>query len=94
MQRKVHSAEFKAKVALEALKEQKTINEIAVVFKVHPTQVSQWKKQALDELSQVFSQKRGRQAKQKEDLTLALYQEIGQLKFELDWVKKKMGILH
>jgi putative transposase len=94
MQRKVHSAEFKAKVALEALKEQKTINEIAVVFKVHPTQVSQWKKQALDELSQVFSQKRGRQAKQKEDLTWALYQEIGQLKFELDWVKKKMGILH
>ena len=93
MQRKVHSAEFKAKVVLEALKEQKTINEIAGVFKVHPTQVSQWKRQALAELSQLFSQKRGRQAKEQEELKMALYQEIGQLKFELDWVKKKMGIL-
>ena len=93
MQRKVHSAEFKAKVALEALKEQKTVNEIAGVFKVHPTQVSQWKRHALDELSQLFSQKRGRQVKEQEELKMALYQEIGQLKFELDWVKKKMGIL-
>jgi putative transposase len=89
MQRKVHGAEFKAKVVLEALKEQKTINEIAAVFKVHPTQVSQWKRQALDELSQLFSQKRGRQVKEQEELKMALYQEIGQLKFELDWVKKK-----
>jgi transposase-like protein len=93
MQRKVHSAEFKAKVALEALKEQKTVNEIAGVFKVHPTQVSQWKRHALDELSQLFSQKRGRQVKEQEELKMALYQEIGQLKFELDWVKKEMGIL-
>jgi transposase-like protein len=89
MPRKRHSAEVKAKVALEAIKGQKTANEIAAEYGVHPTQIAQWKKQVLDELPQVFSQRREKGEKAEEELRAALYQQIGQLKVELDWVKKK-----
>src|SRR5581483_6891092 len=87
MQRKRYSAEIKAKVALEAIKGQKTANEIAAEYGVHPTQIAQWKKQALDELPQLFSSQKGQQEKSDEALIAALYQEIGQLKVELDWLK-------
>ena len=90
-QRKRHSAEFKAKVALEALKGQKTINEIAAKFEVHPNQVTQWKKQMLEALPSIFSDRRLRDDKEREQLEAALYQQIGQLKVELDWLKKKVG---
>jgi putative transposase len=93
MQRKRYSAEIKAKVALEAIKGQKTANEIAAEYGVHPTQIAQWKKQALDELPQLFSSRQGPQGKSDEALMAALYQEIGQLKVELDWLKKKVGKL-
>lgn len=75
-------------MALEALKGIKTTNEIAAEYGVHPTQIAQWKKQALDELPQIFTSKRGEQKKSEEELTAALYQEIGQLKVQLDWLKK------
>ncbi len=88
--RKRYSAEIKAKVALEAIKGQKTANEIASEYGVHPTQIAQWKKQALDELPQLFAEARTRE-KTDEALIAALYQEIGQLKVELDWLKKKVG---
>lgn len=91
MQRKKYSAQFKAKVALEAVKGNKTINEIAGEFGVHPTQIQQWKKQLLEELPNIFSKKRANKAKETEELTAQLYQQIGQLKVELDWVKKKSG---
>jgi transposase-like protein len=94
MQRKHHSAEFKAKVALEALKGLQTINEIASTYGVHPTQVNQWKKQAVEELPGVFSSRRSQAHKAHEDLTATLYQQIGQLKVELDWLKKKSGFVH
>ncbi len=90
--RKRYSAEIKAKVALEAIKGQKTANEIASEYGVHPTQIAQWKKQALDELPQLFVGP-GNRAKTDEALIAALYQEIGQLKVELDWLKKKVGRL-
>ena len=90
MQRKKHSAEFKAKIALEAVKGLKTINEIAGESEVHPTQVTLWKKQLLDEMPSLFASNRGKQEKKEEDLTAALYQQIGQLKVELDWVKKNL----
>jgi len=90
MQRKRHSAELKAKVALEAIKGQKTVNEIASEYGVHPTQIAQWKKQALDELPDIFSQRRKIGAQEEEALQAALYQQIGQLKVELDWLKKKV----
>ncbi len=91
MQRKRYSAEIKAKVALEAIKGQKTANEIAAEYGVHPTQIAQWKKQALDELPRLFSSRQGQQEKSDEALIATLYQEIGQLKVELDWLKKKVG---
>lgn len=92
MQRKRYSSEFKAKVALEAIKEIKTINEIASETGVHPTQIAQWKKLALDKLPQVFSSRRSQEGKQQEELTASLYQQIEQLKVELDWIKKKLKL--
>ena len=93
MQRKQHSAEFKARVALEAIKGLTTVNEMATEHWVHPTQIHQWKKQALDELPGIFSSRRAKSQKEQEDLTASLYQQIGQLKVELDWLKKKSGLL-
>lgn len=87
-QRKRYSAELKAKVALEAIRGHKTANEIASAYGVHPTQIAQWKKQVLDELPHFFSTHQGQQEKADEALIAALYQEIGQLKVELDWLKK------
>ncbi len=92
MQRKQHSAEFKAKVAIEAIKGLKTVNELATKHGVHPTQIHQWKKHLLDELPSIFSSRRAQSQKEQEDLTASLYQQIGQLKVELDWLKKKSGI--
>ena len=93
MQRKKHSAEFKAKIALEAAKGLKTINEIASESEVHPSQVTLWKKQLLEEIPALFANNRGQKQKKDEDLTAMLYQQIGQLKVELDWVKKKSGLV-
>ena len=90
MQRKRHSAEVKAKVALEAIKGQKTVNEIASEYGVHPTQIAQWKKQALEELPEIFSHRRQKGAQEEEALKAALSQHIGQLKVELVLVEKKV----
>ncbi|HYT42109.1 MAG TPA: IS3 family transposase [Methylomirabilota bacterium] len=87
--RKRYSADLKAKVALEAIRGQKTTNEIASEYGVHPTQITQWKKQALEELPQIFSSRREKAEQAEEELKSTLYQEIGQLKVELDWLKKK-----
>ena len=86
--RKRHTPEFKAKIALEALRERRTINEIAGEAEVHPVQVSQWKKQAADGLSGLFGKTQSKEVAN-EALIARLYQEVGQLKVELDWVKKK-----
>lgn len=91
MQRKRYSAEFKAKVALEALREQKTANELASEFKVHVSQIADWKKTAIQQMPQVFTIGKGRADKEAEALQDALYRQIGQLKVELDWLKKKSG---
>jgi transposase-like protein len=93
MQRKTLSAEFKAKVALAALKGDKTINAIAGEHDVHPNQVMTWKKEALAGLVEVFSGKRGRKPRSSDGMDPeALYSQIGRLKVELDWLKKKSGI--
>lgn len=92
-QRKIYSADFKAKVALAAIKGHQTINEIASTYSVHPNQVAQWKKQALEAIPDSFSQHRAREARSDEELKSQLYQQIGQLKVELDWLKKKAGLL-
>jgi putative transposase len=93
MQRKRYSADLKAKIALEAIKGLKTINEIAGETGVHPTQITLWKKQALEALPEAFATKRGQRQKPQETLIAELYQQIGQLKVELDWLKKKSGVL-
>src|SRR5437762_14252317 len=91
-QRKRYSAELKAKVALEAIKCQKTTNEIASEYGVHPSQISQWKKQVLDELPQLCSKQekdREKAETETEAIIANLYQQIGQLKVEVDYLKKK-----
>jgi len=92
-QRKSYTTAFKVKVALEAIKGQRTINEIATHYGVHPTMVTQWKKQAIESLPDVFSRRRERDAQEEETLKAELYQQIGQLKVEIDWLKKKSGLL-
>ena len=79
---------FKAKVALAALKEDRTMAELASHFGVHGTQVGQWKKMAMEALPGVFSGKKGLGQNQ-EALLAELYKKIGQLEVEKDWLKKK-----
>src|SRR5450755_654177 len=89
VQRKRYSADLKTRVALEAIKGQKTANEIAAEYGIHPTQIAQWKKQALDGLPDLFSTRRSDQAQSEEALINTLYQQIGQLKVQVDWLEKK-----
>ena len=91
--RRLHSGEFKAKVAIAALKSDKTVNELASTFQVHPMQVSQWKKQAIEGLPELLTDRRRGRDKDGQELLDSLYQQIGQLKVELDWLKKKSGLL-
>lgn len=93
-QRKRHDAAIKAKVALEAIKGIRTVNEIASAFAIHPNLVTQWKRQAIEQLPEIFSNGRARTDAADEELRNQLYQQIGQLKCELDWLKKKSGLLH
>jgi transposase-like protein len=84
--------EFKAQVALEALQGERTLNEIASAYDLHPNQLAQWKKQLLDQVPQIFSDKRLKQNKQQEEREDRLYRQIGQLQVELNWLKKKSGL--
>ena len=88
MRRNLDSA-FKAKVALEAIKGEKTMAQISSQFGVHPNQVRQWRKHLLEELPAMFSDKRQKVDKEREELESELYKQIGQLKVELEWLKKK-----
>jgi transposase len=91
--RRVHAPAYKARVALEALKETKTIAEIASTYHVHTTQIVKWKKQALDILSQGFTTgKQKKREKDERELIQELYRQIGKLKVETDFLKKKMGL--
>ena len=89
--RKTFTAQFKAKVALEAIRGTRTVNEIAQEFGVHPTQVSQWKKELQESAAGVFDGKRGPKPVDPSSSEDRLYTEIGRLKVELDWLKKKLG---
>jgi transposase-like protein len=90
--RKNFSGEFKAKVALEAIRGIKTVNEIGQEFGVHPTQVGMWKKELQEQASNLFEAKRGPKPADPSASPERLYSEIGRLKMELDWLKKKLGI--
>jgi len=86
VKRKRHSAQFKFKIALEAIKNDQTINQLASEHGLHPTQISQWKRQLLEGGSEVFS---AHPVQQQQALQSELYEQIGRLKMELEWLKKK-----
>ena len=86
---KPHSAQFKFKVALEAAKGTRTLNELASEYGLHPSQISDWKQQLLAEGPSVFSTYTARQQREQEALQAELYEQIGRLKMELEWLKKK-----
>ena len=90
--RKNFSGEFKARVALEAIRGIKTVNQIGQEFGVHPTQVGMWKKELQAQASSLFDAKRGPKPTDPSASPERLYSEIGRLKMELDWLKKKLGI--
>jgi putative transposase len=93
MQRKSYPADFKAKVSLEALRESRTMAELTSAFGVHGTMINRWKRHVLDNLASLFSEKMQQKDNNNDELISSLYQQIGQLKVELDWVKKKASQL-
>jgi transposase len=89
--RKKHDVVFKAKVALEALKGEKTISQLSSEVGVHPNQIRAWRNRALEALPGVFSRGANRKEKDHEELEQELYRQIGQLKVENEWLKKSIG---
>lgn len=89
MQRKKHRAEFKAKIAFEAAKGIKTLGQLASEFKIHPTQITTWKKTLMTQMPELFKSS-GQHQKEDDGVTKAeLYEQIGRMRVELDWLKKK-----
>ena len=84
-----YSPVFKAKIALEAIKDQKSVSELAGQYQVHSSQIRSWKAIANEGVTDLFTNKRHREDRDKEELIEELYRQIGQLKVELDWLKKK-----
>src|ERR687888_305348 len=93
-QRQQYSAEFKARVALEALKGLKTVNALASTYGVHPTQIAHWKPRLHKEMPEIFSARRAKREHDAEAFQAQLYHQIGPLKVELDWLKKKSWTCH
>ena len=89
--RKQYPKEFKARVALEALKGEKTIAEISSEYEIHGTMVTKWKKQLQENISDIFARKNERDLSDK-DLIDNLYKQIGKNHVEIDWFKKKLGL--
>lgn len=88
--KKVFTPDQKASIAVAAIKEQQTINQISAAYEVHPTRIGMWKKQALHGLKDVFSDKRKKENQTNAQLIAELYQTIGQRDMELAWLKKKL----
>jgi len=88
-QRRKHTAEFKARVALEALKGLDTINEIAAKYEVHPVQAGNWKKELLERVPEIFERRNAAKDKGAEQQREQLEKKVGQLTMEVDWLEKK-----
>ena len=89
--RKRHPADFKAKVALEAAKQTNTVAELAKAYQVHPVQISQWKKQLLDGAESLFRDGRRRDRDEGHAVQAELYERIGRLNMEVEWLKKSVA---
>lgn len=89
--RRLFDGAFKAKVALDAVRGLKTVSELAALHKVHPTQITLWKKQLLEGATTVFESSSSKKAAADEPSSAELYEQIGRLKIELDWLKKKVA---
>ena len=87
--RRRHSSDFKFRIALEAVKGEKTISQLAGEYNVHPTQITTWKKQLLSQGSTIFTRPNDRQQRDQQERETELYEQIGRLKMELEWLKKK-----
>lgn len=85
-----HTEEFKAKVALEAIRGVRTLSELSSMHGVHSTVIGQWKRQLVDGATELFRRGNGAVGKSEQELTGPLYEEIGRLKVEVDWLKKKL----
>ena len=90
--RKSYPADFKAKVALEAVKGERSLAELSSRYEVHGTQIGQWRKVLLAGLPEIFSDRRHRKEQNEEVEKARLFEEIGRLKVELDWLKKKSDL--
>ena len=88
----MYPASFKAKVALEVIKEIESITQVCSRFSIHPTQARKWKQQLLANVENIFSTKPNTEALAKDEIIDELYKQIGQLKVELDWLKKKLSV--
>jgi len=86
-----YAPSFKAKVALEAIRGERTCAELASEYQVHPTQIKKWKKMATEGMTELFTDRKKKRGEEKNLLIEELYRQIGQLKVELDWLKKKFG---
>lgn len=84
------TATFKSKIAIEVLKQEETLSQIASKYGVHPTQARKWKDKLVEGLPTLFEKYQGSELKEKEEIIDALYKKIGQREIELDWLKKKM----
>ncbi len=89
MGRRTNSADFKAKVALEAIRERRTVAELSSEYGLHPTMVVRWKREAVEYLPKAFSVRTDGNDRGKDDLIETLYKQVGQLTMELEWIKKK-----
>ena len=88
--RRTFTDKFKAKVALEAIRGVKTLAQLAAEHQVHPNQISDWKRQALSKMPDLFTSDKKGSSKSEEELTAPLYEEIGRLKMDIKWLEKKL----
>ena len=91
--RRSYNGKFKSKVALESVREEKTLSELSSQYEVHPNQISNWKRHLIKHAEELFEDKRRNGEKEKDKLIEELYKQVGQQKVELDWLKKKFGVI-
>lgn len=93
MNRRRFSKEFKSKVAVDALKGIRTVKEISIQYQVHPNLVTNWKRRLLESIPEIFTEGKHNSPDEKDRKIQQLFQEVGELQYELSWLKKKSGLI-